>query len=163
MTISILGLKSKGYLSMTISDLFPKGTCYWLSRIELQKVPFTDYLRLNSKRYLWVFGGSEFQGYHFLSNFPLNSKMYNFWLVKFNINLKRYHFKPPRFTTQIETPLTGYKNIVDRGFIFGGLGGFSFLEIVSRYDRQRNKHRALKTKFCIRMFVIHWLGINDMK
>ena len=32
---------------MTISDWILKGTCYWLSRIEFQKVPVTDYLILN--------------------------------------------------------------------------------------------------------------------
>ena len=48
----------------TDSDWIPKGTYYWLSWIEFQKVPATDYLGLNSKRYLsltisdWVLKGT---------------------------------------------------------------------------------------------------------
>ena len=37
---------------MNISDSIRKDTCYWLSRIEFRKVSVTDYLGLNSKRYL---------------------------------------------------------------------------------------------------------------
>ena len=65
----------------------------WLSRIEFQKVPITDYLGLNSKRYLlltiwdsisdWILNGAcywlsriEFQEVH-VTDYPgLNSKRY---------------------------------------------------------------------------------------
>ena len=44
----------KGAVSeaLTHSDCISKGTCYWLSRFEFQKVNVTNYLGLNSKRYL---------------------------------------------------------------------------------------------------------------
>ena len=37
-----LGLNSKRYLLLTIFDWIPKGTCYWLSQIEFQKVSVAD-------------------------------------------------------------------------------------------------------------------------
>ena len=43
---------SKRQLILTTSDWIPKGTFYWLSRIEFQKVPATVHLQISLKRYL---------------------------------------------------------------------------------------------------------------